>query len=129
MKLGFSIKPIPRKWKIFGAIALTPIALFTLWIQVALRWSYSEGERAGYVQKFSLKGWVCKTWEGELAMVSMPGSAPEKFYFTVRDSQVAGRINALMGKQVKLRYEQHKGLPTSCFGDTEYFVEDVLPVH
>ena len=129
MKLGLTIKPIPRKWKIVGAIVLAPIVLFTVWIQGALRWSYSEGERAGYVQKFSLKGWVCKTWEGELAMVPMPGSAPEKFYFTVRDGQVADRINALVGKQVKLRYEQHKGLPTSCFGDTEYFVEDVLPVH
>jgi len=130
MKLfRWNLQPMPRKWKIIGAIVLTPIVLFTGWTELALNWSYSAGERAGYVQKFSLKGWVCKTWEGELTMVSMPGTSPEKFYFTVTDAQVADRINALMGKQVRLRYEQHKGLPTSCFGETEYFVQDVLAVH
>jgi len=131
MKLPFGLefKPVARKWKILGAIVLVPVVLFTGWTEIALNWSYSAGERAGYVQKFSLKGWVCKTWEGELAMVSMPGTSPEKFYFTVTDEHLAERINGLMGKQVKLRYEQHKGLPTSCFGDTDYFVKDVLAVH
>ena len=129
MKLWPTFKPVPRKWKIIGGIVLTPVFLLAFWITMALGWSYSEGERAGYVQKFSNRGWVCKTWEGEMAMVAVPGSTPDKFYFTVRDEQVAGRINGLLGKQVKLRYKQHKGLPTSCFGDTEYFVDDVLLVH
>ena len=87
-----------------------------------LSWSYSIGERAGWVQKFSKKGWVCKTWEGELAMVSMPGAIPEKFFFTVRDDAVADRINQVMGKRVTLHYEEKVGLPTSCFGETRHFV-------
>ena len=113
---------------VFLALVLIPLALFVGYIQLALRWSYSEGERAGYVQKFSRKGWVCKTWEGELAMASIPGSMPQLFLFTVRDDAVAARINQTMGQRVSLSYEQHRGLPTSCFGETEYFVTGVRPV-
>jgi len=91
-----------------------------------LSWSYAEGERAGYVQKFSKRGWFCKTWEGELAMVSMTGTMSEKFFFSVRDDRVANKINANMGRKVAMQYEQHVGLPTSCFGETEYFVKDLL---
>ena len=74
------------------------------------------------MQKISDKGWICKTWEGELSLVALPGAAPEKFVFTVRDEQVAKLVNAAVGKRVALTYEQHKGLPSSCFGETEYFV-------
>jgi hypothetical protein len=95
---------------------------------LALRFSYSTGERAGYVQKFSRKGWLCKTWEGQLAMVNLPGAMPELFAFTVRDDAVATRINAAMGQRVALSYEQHVGLPTTCFGETDYFVTDVRRV-
>jgi hypothetical protein len=91
-----------------------------------LNWSYSSGERAGYVQKFSNRGFICKTWEGELAMVSMPGTMSEKFLFTVRNDVVAQTINANLGKKVALKYEQHIGLPTSCFGETEYFVTELI---
>ena len=104
------------------------VLLFCLYTWLVLTWSYSAGERAGYVQKFSKKGWVCKTWEGELAMVSMPGTMSEKFLFTVRDDAVAQKINANLGKKVALKYAQHIGLPTSCFGDTEYFVSDVMVI-
>ncbi len=90
-----------------------------------LHWAYSDGERAGYVQKFAHKGWLCKTWEGEMAMVTMPGTVAEKFQFTVTDNTVAQKLNAVIGKRVALHYEQHKWLPSSCFGDTEYFVTDV----
>ena len=92
------------------------------WVWLTLTWSYSEGERAGYVQKFSRKGWLCKTWEGEIAMVTMPGAIPDKFEFSVRDDAVAAQINALAGKRVVLSYEQHKLVPTSCFAETEYYV-------
>jgi hypothetical protein len=102
--------------------------VFGLYTWTALTWSYSTGERAGYVQKFSKKGWICKTWEGELAMVSIPGTMSEKFYFTVRDDSIAARINQTMGRRVALTYKQHKGIPTSCFGETEYFVADVKAV-
>ena len=113
---------------IIAAVVIVPVLLFALYTWTSLSWSYSTGERAGYVQKFSKKGWVCKTWEGELALVSIPGTMSEKFYFTVRDDAVAGRVNQTMGKRVALRYEQHKGIPTSCFGETEYFVVDVKSV-
>jgi hypothetical protein len=104
-------------------IALVAIlVLVLLWVWLTLTWSYSEGERAGYVQKFSRKGWLCKTWEGEIAMVTMPGAIPDKFEFSVRDDTVAGLINALAGKRVVLIYEQHKFVPSNCFGETEYFV-------
>ena len=119
---------IPRKRLIIGGAIAAPILALVLYTWSSLTWSYSEGERAGYVQKFSRKGWVCKTWEGELAMVAMPGTMPEKFFFTVRDDQVAQRINSSLGKRVAITYHQHKGVPTSCFGETEYFVSDVKVV-
>ena len=109
-----------------GAIALVLIALLIAgYFWLVLRWSYSTGERAGWLHKLSKKGWVCKTWEGELAMVSMPGAMPEKFYFTVRDDGVAEQVNRLMGKRVTLHYEEKVGLPTSCFGETRHFVTRV----
>ncbi len=109
-------------------IILLFLLLLAAYVWIALHWSYSKGERAGYLQKLSNKGWLCKTWEGELSLISLPGVMPEKFLFTVRDDAVARRINALAGQRVSLVYEQHKGLPTSCFGDTEYFVTDVISV-
>jgi hypothetical protein len=104
------------------------VLLFCLYTWLVLTWSYSAGERAGYVQKFSKKGWVCKTWEGELAMINMPGTLSEKFNFTVHDEAVVKKINESMGKRVSLVYEEHVGIPTSCFGDTGYFVKDILIV-
>src|SRR3954465_12335170 len=109
---------------IFVAIAVLTGAYF--WF--VLSWSYSEGERAGWVQKFSNKGWLCKTWEGEMAMVSMPGAATEKFYFTVLDEQMAEQVNKVMGRRVSLHYEEKVGLPTSCFGETRYYVKKVSVV-
>ncbi|MCE2667535.1 MAG: hypothetical protein ACK5AP_00390 [Burkholderiales bacterium] len=109
-------------------LLVSAIALFSLYVYIALNWSYSSGERAGFLQKVSHKGWICKTWEGELSLVAMPGSAPEKFLFTVRDEAVAQKVSAAAGKRVTLNYEQHKGLPSSCFGDTEYFVVDVKEI-
>src|SRR5262245_46405025 len=98
------------------------------YVWVALSWSYSTGERAGWIQKLSKKGWICKTWEGELAMVSMPGAIPEKFYFTIWDDQVAAQINRMMGRRVTLHYDEKVGLPTSCFGETRHFVDRVTVV-
>ena len=102
--------------------------LAALYFYLVLNWNYSTGERAGWVQKFSKKGWICKTWEGELAMVSMPGTAQEKFYFTVWDEEVAGRINKAMGQRVSLHYDEKVGLPGSCFGETRYWVTNVTIV-
>jgi hypothetical protein len=112
----------------FVGVLVAAAVLFALYTTLVLSWSYSAGERAGFMQKLSHKGFFCKTWEGELQLVAMPGSMPEKFLFSVRDEAVAARINATMGKRVALTYEQHIGVPTSCFGETEYFVTDVKEV-
>jgi hypothetical protein len=113
------------KSRAFWIALFLVLALPALYFSIALNWSYSSGERAGWVQKLSKKGWLCKTWEGELALVSMPGAAPEKFEFTVHDEAVAERITTAMGQRVALHYEQKKGLPSTCFGDTRYFVTGV----
>jgi hypothetical protein len=104
------------------------VALYALFVLAAYHWDYSNGDRAGYVQKFANKGWICKTWEGELAMVSLPGQMAELFAFTVRDDAVAAEVNAALGKRVVLTYEEHRGLPGSCFGETAYFVTAVRVV-
>jgi len=117
-----------RRWKLWalaaGLIAL-PVVSLGLYTLAALGWSYSDGERAGILQKFSHKGWICKTYEGELALYVVPGVAPTIWEFTVRDPAVADRLNAALGKHVSLHYEEHRGLPTSCLGQTAYFVDDV----
>ena len=104
------------------------VALVAGYFAVVLTWNYSTGERAGWVQKFSKKGWLCKTWEGELALVTMPGTAQEKFLFSVWDDAVAEQINRSMGKRVSLHYDEKVGLPTSCFGETRHFVTGVKAV-
>jgi hypothetical protein len=109
----------------FLAALLVLALLVAAYFWLALQWSYSSGERAGWVQKFSKKGWVCKTWEGELALVSLPGSSVEKFYFTVHDDAVARDVAAATGKRVTLHYEEKVGLPTTCFGETRHFVTGV----
>jgi hypothetical protein len=114
-----------RIFKTIIILVLTGAIFVSGYTYMMLHWSYSEGERAGYVQKFSKRGWLCKTWEGELAMVSMPGTMSEKFFFSVRSDAVANKINANMGRKVALHYEQHVGLPTSCFAETEFFVIDL----
>ena len=109
---------------VIGVVVL--VALAVGYFAIVLNWSYSSGERAGWVQKFSNKGWLCKTWEGELALVSLPGTSVEKFYFTVRDEAVAAEVTRAMGRRVSLHYEEKVGLPTSCFGETRSFVDKVI---
>src|ERR1044072_1731514 len=105
-----------RKKVLFWTVGVMSLAS-GVYYPLVLHWSYADGERAGWVQKFSNKGWVCKTWEGEMTMVSLPGSTPEKFEFTVMDDRVADEVSKAIGKRVSLRYEQQVGIPTSCFGD------------
>src|SRR5215831_4219488 len=109
-------------------LALAVVVIAVGYVLVIRYWSYSTGERAGWVQKFSSKGWLCKTWEGEMAMVSLPGTTPEKFFFTVWDEGVADQITKAMGKRVALHYEQKVGIPSSCFGETRYYVTGVSVV-
>jgi len=126
--MNFSFQLTRKAKLIIAAVVVAPIVVFALYTWSALNWSYSQGERAGYVQKFSRKGWLCKTWEGELAMVNIPGSLTEKFQFTVRDDKIADYVNASLGKRVALSYEEHVGIPTTCFGETRYFVTAVRVV-
>jgi hypothetical protein len=114
------------RWKLWLAIVLLAIILcFLAWAAATRFFTYASGERAGFVQKFSQKGWLCKTWEGQLAMTTQPGVPPIIWDFTVRNDSIASAINALIGKRVALHYRQHVGVPTTCFGDTEYYVDGV----
>ncbi len=113
-------------WKLgLLGLLLFPALLFAVWIAITLGFSYSSGERVGYLQKFSEKGWLCKTWEGELAMATMPGVMPEVWRFSVRDDDVAQQLKLSQGKRVAVAYKEHKGVPTSCFGETPYFASGV----
>jgi hypothetical protein len=102
--------------------------LLALYTFATLKFAYSSGERVGYVQKLSRKGWICRTWEGELAMSPVPGSPPQIFTFSIPDEAVAKQVSASEGKRVALHYEQKKGVPSSCFGETDYFITGVRTV-
>lgn len=116
-----------RHWGKFTllTVVLVPAIGMSLWLVATLTYKYSDGTRTGYVQKLSSKGWICKTWEGELAMTTVPGTAPQIFAFSVRSDSVAREIEKIEGSQVTLHYEEHRGVPTSCFGETQYFVDGV----
>lgn len=116
-----------RHWgkMLLSIVVLVPTVGLALWTAIALAFSYSSGDRTGYIQKFSKKGWLCKTYEGEIAMVNVPGQIANTFQFSVRDDSIAALINKSQGQRVALTYKQHKGVPTSCFGETEYFVNGV----
>jgi hypothetical protein len=112
------------KWYLLGFVAAVA-ALVVLYTLLMLWWSYSDGERAGVLQKFSQRGWVCKTYEGELAMYVVAGVAPQIWSFSVRDVSVVEALNKAVGQHVRLHYSEHRGLPTNCFGETDYFVDRV----
>lgn len=114
-----------HRWKLLLlALVSAGLGAAGLWTLATLKFSYSTGDRIGYVQKLSRKGWVCRTWEGELAMTPVPGVAPQLFAFTVPDPAVAKKITDLEGKKVSLHYEEKRGVPSSCFGDTGYYITD-----
>lgn len=127
--------PIPARrasWKrrhwgllVLLAILLGPAIVFGGWVWITLNFSYSKGDRAGFVQKISKKGWLCKTWEGELAMANLPGAMPEIFHFSVRNDSIAKLIDDHVGQRVSLTYEEHRGVPTSCFAETNYYITNV----
>jgi hypothetical protein len=115
-----------KKFLLIGlALLMVPVLGVVAWVYATLSFSYSTGERSGQLQKFSNKGWVCKTWEGELMMPTQPGVAPQVFAFSVRDEAIAQKLRETSGQRVTLTYDQHKGVPSNCFGETEYFVTAV----
>ena len=111
--------------KVFLGFIVAVIVGFTAFTWLTLHWSYSDGERAGLLQKFSRRGWICKTYEGEMVLATVATVNAEKFLFTVRDEDVAKQLIADIGRHITVHYEQRKWIPTSCFGDTEYFVTSV----
>lgn len=123
-------RPKARRWILMTLLLLLglPLLGFAAWTWISLNVSYSNGERVGYVQKISKKGWACKTWEGELSMISIPGSVPQTFEFTVRDESVARNLLDAAGKRVAITYDQHRFVPSQCFGETEYFVTAIRVV-
>lgn len=121
-----SARPRRRLWLILLGVLVIPFVLFSLYVGLMLAWSYSDGDRAGVLQKFSRKGWLCKTYEGELAMTTAPGVAPVIWAFSARDPKVIPQLRAAIGKRVVIHYTEHRGVPTTCFGQTTYFVDSVL---
>jgi hypothetical protein len=117
-----------RRWPVVvAAIILFPILFFGLYVAVALTWSYSDGDRSGSLYKFSRKGWLCKTWEGELN-ITPTAAAPTIWRFTVRDDDVAKLVNSALGTNVVVHYSEHRGVPTTCFGETNFYVDAIKPV-
>jgi len=116
-----------RHWRLITIVLviLIPVLLFAGWAWLTLGYAYASEERAGYVQKISRRGWLCKTWEGELAMTNQPGAMPEIFKFTVRNDSLARLLENNLGKRVSVTYEQHRGVPTSCFGETQDYITNV----
>lgn len=125
---GAPIRP-RRRWGLRFLLCLLAIAAaVALWAWITLQWAYSDGDRAGVLQKFSRKGWICKTWEGELAQYVVPGLSPQIWAFTVRDAKVAAQLTGQLGEKVQLHYQEHRGVPTNCFGETGYFVDRLVRV-
>jgi hypothetical protein len=120
-----SVRPRARRWPIALAILVIPFVLFSLYVGLMLRWSYSDGDRAGVLQKFSRRGWLCKTYEGELAMTTAPGTAPTIWDFSAREGAIISKLRASIGKRVVVHYTEHRGVPTSCFGQTGYFADSI----
>jgi hypothetical protein len=121
--------PRRRRWRLLVlALLVGPVLLFTLYTWFALHWDYSNGSRSGLLQKFSMKGWVCKTYEGELWQSVVANVAPTIWLFTVREKRIAEQLDTLVGKQVRVHYTEHRGIPTTCFGDTPYYVDSVTVV-
>ena len=102
-----------------------------LWTWLTLAWAYAEGERAGVLQKFVRRGWVCKTNEGEIALYYGGGQymgagiSPQLWDFSVRDKAVAADLSKAVGHRVQLHYTEHPGIPTSCFAETRFLVDRV----
>ena len=121
-------RPPRHLLRAFFTLLAAALLIFALWTWAALSWSYSEGDRAGVLQKFSRKGWLCKTWEGEVAQFVVAGVAPQIWTFSVRDGNVAAQLSKQVGEKLQMHYTEHRGVPTSCFADTSYFVESFAPV-
>jgi hypothetical protein len=126
-----TVKRSGRFGRFLLILLLVAVGGSALWTWLTLSWSYAEGERAGVLQKFVRRGWVCKTNEGEIALYYGggqylgPATARQFWDFSVRDQSITEQLNRAVGHRVQLHYTEHPGIPTSCFGETRYFVDRV----
>ena len=105
------------------------IFAFAGWFYWSYYFTYSDGNRSGLLQKFSHKGNMFKTYEGELVLNSLTANSAgplsaEKFFFSVDNKAVANKLSTLEGQRVILHYEQ-KNKALSWRGDSEYLVDSV----
>lgn len=120
---GATVRRGGRFGRILLLVLVLAVLLVGLWTWFSLSFAYSDGERAGVLQKFSSKGWICKTYEGELAQYVVGGVAPQIWYFSTRDEKLAKQLSSAVGEQIRLHYTEHRGVPTACFAETPYFAE------
>lgn len=127
-----SVTP-PRRRNIFLRIGCITTLVLLLGFGVFVWWryyyTYSDGNRFGLLQKFSRRGNLFKTFEGELILSSVKGNqnitlASEKFYFSVTDEGVAQKMHEMQGQNVTVHYEQ-KNSAAFWRGDSEYIVDSV----
>lgn len=121
--------PKKRRWKLklsLLALLLVPLLFLVLYTVIMLNYAYSSGTKAGYLQRIEARGWFCKTDEGELLITSAPGVPAETWAFSVRNDSIAQELLTRVGQRVVVHYEEHRGLPTRCFGATSFFVDSIL---
>src|SRR5690606_22219879 len=118
---------LPRRRIAVARILLVGLALVislsALWIWFSLTWAYSEGQRAGTLYKLSEKGWLCKTYEAELAQYIVGAVEPELWQFSVRHERLAKELAQAVGSEIRIDYTEHRGVPTTCFAETPYFAQ------
>lgn len=116
-----------RKLELIWLSALLVLVLgFAIYTTVVANYAYSTGSKAGYLKVFEQRGWLCKTHEGDLLITSAPGVPPETWSFSVRDKALAATLVPAVGKRVLVYYEEHRGVPTKCFGATDFIVDSVV---
>lgn len=124
MKINF--KPVKKilYWAVFVLVIF--LGVFIYW---KYGFTYSKGYRAGLLQKFSEKGVVFKTYEGEMILSSVQSNAnvaiaSEKFLFSVADEAVAKQMEQIQGKNVVVHYHEKNGV-LPWVGESKYIVDSV----
>ncbi len=111
--------------KFFTYTVLLIILVFALYLAFLYYKPYSTGYRSGELIKFSKKGVIVKTWEGE---ISQGISGAQIFEFSVyrKDKDLIDKLNEYNGEYVKVKYDEHYR-KFFWWGDTRYFITEVKP--
>lgn len=110
--------------KILAILIVVIMLAFAGWYAFIYYASYSEGTRSGELIKFSNKGFIIKTWEGE---ISQGISGAQIFKFSVEDNkkEIISKLEKYQGRYVKLKYKE-RFAKISWLGDTKYFIIDAV---